>query len=208
MFDALLYPDKDEKDEYSLVGSISGSNLIFPIVTRAIKTGSRVERVYLNHSDVDFMYEIGPYKVTPDPILKFCHKLSCVKIHAGYYHIYDNKNKPLYPKALQVKVAPMIKGGKEGTVPVVQPWTFNQYEKSDVKEISVNPTKAALPNRFDDDDEVIAFALSKWPKDVIDSFSNDKLLWCKDVTVQGKLCKIFFVFYVVYIAKARQQCLK
>ena len=113
MFDALLFHSDIKKDTY-IVGSVSGSELTFPNITRAMKTGSRAERVYLDDSDVDFMYEVGPLLVEPDSISQSMYKLFCEKSnHVGFYRIKDNTGKHLYPKDIQIKVAPMIKLGKE-----------------------------------------------------------------------------------------------
>ena len=66
-YEALFLDDK-LPDIFDVVKTKSPiSHLMFPMVTKAIKTGSRSERAYLGgvmlRSDYDFIYEIGPLLV-------------------------------------------------------------------------------------------------------------------------------------------------
>ena len=33
---------------------------MFPMIVQVIKCGSRAEQIYLESSDIDYMYEVGP----------------------------------------------------------------------------------------------------------------------------------------------------
>ena len=80
------------------------------MVTKAIKTGSRSEKVYHNGSDYDFIYEIGPLliddyleqvtlNVRPETL--WYKKTN----HAGFYTVCDGYGNFLTPVGLQTKVA-------------------------------------------------------------------------------------------------------
>ena len=43
---------------------------MFPMIVQVIKCGSRAEQIYLESSDIDYMYEVGPLLVGRNIFLK------------------------------------------------------------------------------------------------------------------------------------------
>ena len=60
---------KDPNQEfYEVVKSAEKlSSLMFPMIAQLVKTVSRADKVYLDNSDIDYMYEIGPIMVNIKP---------------------------------------------------------------------------------------------------------------------------------------------
>ncbi|XP_057293158.1 uncharacterized protein LOC130621822 [Hydractinia symbiolongicarpus] len=158
------------------------SHTLFPIITKAVKTGSRAERVYLSHSDVDYIYEIGPLKVYSviDSLRrkKFTYKRTD---HAGFYQIIDKHGCVLYPKVMQVKLAPML----GSTAPEFDS-TFKQIAMEE-------KTKAALPQGQKKEDTVIAMVIGGWPHEIWKQFAGRNHLWCEDIFAEIKKCKLYLV---------------
>ena len=79
------------------------------MVVQAFKTGSRVDQLYLNSSDVDYMYEVGPLLVQRKPVeyIKYLKYLNMLQDHfefyfqstknAGFYTTCDSSAGYLYP---------------------------------------------------------------------------------------------------------------
>ena len=62
-FPALFHKDK-EKDKYQIIKSDDKvSKYMFPMIVQVTKCGSRAEQIYLESSDIDYMYEVGPLLV-------------------------------------------------------------------------------------------------------------------------------------------------
>ena len=66
-FEAIIFEDKEECGYEIIKSGYNVSQYTFPMVMQAIKTGSRADRIYLETSDVDYMYEIGPLVVQEMP---------------------------------------------------------------------------------------------------------------------------------------------
>lgn len=158
------------------------SHTLFPIITKAVKTGSRAERVYLFQSDVDYIYEIGPLKVYSfiDTLQrkKFTYKRTD---RVGFYQIIDKHGCVLYPKVMQVKLAPML-----GTAAPEFDSTFKQIAMQE-------KTKAALPKGQKKEDKVIAMVIGEWPHEIWKEFAGRNHLWCKDIFAEIKKCKLYLV---------------
>ena len=101
-FEAIIFEDKEE-DVYEIKSGYNVSKYTFPMVMQAIKTGSRADRIYLETSDVDYMYEIGPLVVQemPKKFKKGSFKLYYMRTdNAGFYTIRDSSGDYLLPTAL------------------------------------------------------------------------------------------------------------
>ena len=108
-YEALLFED-EIADTFDVVKTKSRiSHLMFPIITKAIKSGSRSERVYIGGSDHDFIYEIGPLLVD-DYREKETSNVRTDSLwyketnHAGFYTVCDGDGGYLTPVGLQTKV--------------------------------------------------------------------------------------------------------
>ena len=111
VYDALFYEDQI-LDVFDIVKTSAPiSHLMFPIVTKAIKTGSRSERVYLSMSDYDFIYEISPLLVEDFGMKTTSDNNKGRKLwyketkNAGFYTVFDDEKGFLIPNALQTQVA-------------------------------------------------------------------------------------------------------
>ena len=116
-YEALLFED-EIADTFDVVKTKSPiSHLMFPIVTKAIKSGSRSERAYISWSDYDFIYEIGPLLVDDyreKPITNVRTNTLWYKEtnHVGFYTVCDGDERYLTPVGLQNKVAYQTKDVK------------------------------------------------------------------------------------------------
>ena len=166
------------------------SSLLFPSVMSCIKTGSRAENTYSQHSDDDFMYVIGPIKAkekledlppTIDPNLYVSWEPT---EHDGFYYIKDRYNNYMYPQMLQMKLVAIlnIDSTNKGISRFSPRKTFLNMELATPKtNVNVPAVKA------DNEDKVIAIALEAWPSDVWSNFAtNTKLIWCKDLLSKFK----------------------
>ena len=162
---------KDEEPEFYRIIKSGGetSELMFPMVVQAIKTGSRADQLYLKRSDIDYMYEVGPLVVgrkqnqlekelnttTNDVSLHFSNTKN-----AGFYTISDKKDGYMFPVAMQSKLAPMIR---------------------EVKQVaSLKETSAALLTEVkttfnSEEDSVIALKCQEWPDDIWKNFEERNL---------------------------------
>ena len=162
---------KDEEPEFYRIIKSGGeiSELMFPMVVQAIKTGSRADQLYLKRSDIDYMYEVGPLVVgrkqnqsekelnttTNNVSLHFSNTKN-----AGFYTISDKKDGYMFPVAMQSKLAPMIR---------------------EVKQVaSLKETSAALLTEVkttfnSEEDSVIALKCQEWPDDIWKNFEERNL---------------------------------
>ena len=165
-----LFLEDLHQDFYEVVKSDDKiSTLMFPMISQIIKTGSRADRTYLVQSDIDYMYEVGPFPVLTKskedyekiPVGSNDASLYlCSTENKGFYRIQDKDKGYVYPRVIQSKLAPIIR---------------------DVKQVALlEESKANLSldkrNSFDknssDEDTVIAFKCVEWPQDIWEDFSD------------------------------------
>lgn len=180
---------KDEEPEFYRIIKSGGkiSELMFPMVVQAIKTGSRADQLYLKCSDVDYMYEVGPLVVgrkqnelekelsttTNNVFLHFSNTKN-----AGFYTISDKKDGYLFPVAMQSKLAPIIR---------------------EVKQVaSLEKTSAALLTEIkmmfnSEEDSVIALKCQEWPDDVWKNFEERNLQHLNMQQLKGDYIGILFL---------------
>ena len=158
------------------------SSTCFPSIMKIHTTGSRAEKLWISNSDTDIIYEIGPglvyqndrvEKTKEDQNKKHQELLIESKStsgtkyffweeteHVGHYRIYDSKGGGyLYPKDLQMKLAPTFKYLQDDE-------TNNNENKSKTNQAAVtfdNNKKNVKRN-----DHVIGLKLDKWPDSIKD----------------------------------------
>lgn len=192
-FEAVLFKDK-QPDVYRVIKSNDAvSKLMFPMVVQAIKTGSRADQVYLDTSDVDYMYEVGPMVIATNTTknnLDLGNEILFLKgtSNVGFYTICDADGGYVYPVVMQTKLAPIIR---------------------EVKQVALlKETSAALSieNKNllqSDEDSVIALKCMDWPNDIWQKLAerNPKILQDIMPTLKGRsfwsknLIKIKLWFY-------------
>ena len=182
-FFTALFQEDQEKDKYHIINSDEKvSKYMFPIITQVIKCGSRAEQIYLNSSDIDYIYEVGPF-IVKDYWKRFEGKTLYFKIakNPGFYTVCDKDGGYIYPKSLQSTFAPVIHGVKqvasvEGTPATLPSITLrpekNEREKKEMK---------------DKEDSVIALKCEEWPEDVWKKFKERKLVHLNLQQLKGDL---------------------
>ena len=177
-FEAVLFKDK-QPDFYRVVKSDGAvSKLMFPMVVQAIKTGSRADQLYLDTSDVDYMYEVGPMVIATNTTKNNVDLGSEILFlkgtsNVGFYTICDVDGGYVYPVVMQTKLAPIIR---------------------EVKQVALlRETSAALSiqneNLFQsDEDSVIALKCMNWPDDIWGKLAerNPKILQDIMPTLKGR----------------------
>ena len=115
---------KDEKpDIYQILKSDEKvSKHLFPLIIQVLKSGSRVEQIYMDHSDIDYIYEIGPLLIGQgkEELKQECEikendatfYLDITK-NPGFYTVSDKERGYLYPMALQSSFVPVFHGVKQ-----------------------------------------------------------------------------------------------
>ena len=171
-FQSVMFKDK-EQEFYKIIKSDDEvSELMFPMVVQAIKTGSRADQIYLESSDVDYMYEVGPLIVGQ----KQNNKSPATDLYynstgnAGFYTVCDRKGGHVYPVAMQSKLAPMIREVKQiaslketsAALPLETKTTFPGF---------LNIPKPHLEAK-DEEDSVIALKCQDWPENIWENFKN------------------------------------
>ena len=204
-------------DVYEIVGesiNMPVSSTLFPMITRIIKTGSRAEYLFLTESDVDYIYEIGPVKITSEIDLNTPNAFQFKHIqteNSGFYNVFDQYGGALYSTVLQTKLAPMLSVGikdiasltetkaslsvpvekQKRYVPSYYPTTsaVEMMNRSTSSNIPGNKRKQLTPlKHLSDEDVVIALKLSSWPNDVWKEFTTvHKDAWYQDIieTIKG-----------------------
>ena len=171
-FQSVIFKDK-EQEYYKIIKSIDEvSESMFPMVVQAIKTGSRADQIYLESSDVDYMYEVGPLVVgqkqnNEGPATGLYFNSTG---NAGFYTICDRKGGYVYPVAMQSKLAPMIREVKQiaslkensAALPLETKTTFSRF---------VNIPELPLENK-DEEDSVIALKCQEWPENIWKNFKD------------------------------------
>ena len=167
-FPALFQKDQ-EKDSYHIINSDEKvSKYMFPIITQVIKCGSRAEQIYLNSSDIDYIYEVGPFIVKRKRFEGKTFYFNITK-NPGFYTVCDEEGGYIYPKSLQSTFAPVIHGvkqvasleGTHATLPsITLPPEKNERKREEMK---------------DKEDSVIALKCEEWPEDVWKKFKERNL---------------------------------
>ena len=178
-----LFQEDQKKDKYHIINSDEKvSKYMFPIITQVIKCGSRAEQIYLNSSDIDYIYEVGPF-IVKDYWERFEGKTLYFNItkNPGFYTVCDKEGGYIYPKSLQSTFAPVIHGVKQvaslegtpATLPsITLPPEKNEREKKEMK---------------DKEDSVIALKCEEWPEDVWKKFKERKLVHLNLQQLKGDL---------------------
>ena len=150
------------------------------MVVQAIKTGSRTDQIYLDSSDIDYMYEVGPMIVATNTSKNFVDSgneilfLKCTR-NVGFYIISGKDGGFICPVVMQTKLTPIIR---------------------EVKQVALlKETSAPLPILNEslaeaDKDSVIALKCMEWPGDIWEKFSkrNLKILQSIMPALKGKFC--------------------
>ena len=200
-FEALLRKDK-EPDLYKIKKSEDiESNITFSMVVQRIKTGSRADQVYLESSDVDYIYEVGPLIVKCSNKYKKWHmgkwmilKKKDVNLsfenteNPGFYRVYDDTRKCVEPRTIQTKIAPMIPGViKIGALekpsaalplsgPPSIPLRGRQYSVAlPLSDPPLVPFWGRQNSLQDHADSVVALKCQEWPQDVWEKFKSRNL---------------------------------
>ena len=162
-FEAIISEDK-EQDVYEIATSSDKKKLskfLFPTVVQAIKAGSRADQLYLDTSDNDYMYEVGPLHVQRQPETlkedKFEFYFQRTK-NPGFYIIFDSSGGYLHPAVMQSKLASIVR---------------------DAKSVALLKS-ASLPAKLQnlvkvDEDSVIALKCQEWPEDIWNNFKERNL---------------------------------
>lgn len=133
---------------------------MFPMIAQLIKTVSRADKVYLDNSDIDYMYEIGPIMVNIKPWTPIDSGDESLYLYStdntGFYTIRDKNEGYIYPRVMQPKLAPIIHDVKG----------IAKLEKSS-PDLPLNERNVV--DRLED--TVIAFKCKEWPKDIWEDFS-------------------------------------
>lgn len=162
-FEAIVSEDK-EQDVYEITTSSGQKKLskyLFPTIVQAIKAGSRADRLYLDSSDNDYMYEVGPLLVQRRPETLKEDKLAFYfqrTKNPGFYIIFDSSGGYLHPAVMQSKLASIVR---------------------DVKSVALLKS-ASLPAKLQnmvkvDEDSVIGLKCEEWPEDVWNNFKERNL---------------------------------
>ena len=184
-FQALLFDDPNPEFYEVVKSSEKLSILMFPMIAKVIKTGSRADKVYLHNSDIDYMYEICPIVVNSKPFTKpltidsgdeslYLYSTD----NTGFYTICDKNEGYIYPRVMQPKLAPIIRDVKG----------IAKLEESS-PDLSLNERNVV--DRLED--TVIAFKCKEWPKDIWEDFSARNPKYIGNMTdLKGKYFWIYF----------------
>ena len=228
LFPALFHKDEN-KDKYQIIKSDEKvSEYMFPMIVQVIKRGSRAEQVYLDFSDIDYIYEVGPILVGRKKQFKKTFYFDTAKT-PGFYTVSDEKGGYLYPMSLQSSFAPVIHGVKKiaslqttsAALPSIPlpPGTLQQISNGLGMELFKQPELYCLkyfgmrPVQSNED-SVIALKCQKWPKDIWKKFKNRQpgnvslqqlkgdLIWALILTSNFSSAQYFIVvLYWFFISK-------
>ena len=187
-FPALFHKDK-ERDKYQVIKSDEKvSKYMFPMIVQVIKCGSRAEQMYLDSSDIDYIYEVGPLLVRRKRFKKKTFYFDITN-NPGFYTVCDEEGGYLHPMSLQSRFAPVIHGVKQvasleetsATLPsVTLPSQTLQHFSN---ELRTERNEMENYNQFRmqhnqiriNEDSVIALKCQEWPKDIWKKFKKRKL---------------------------------
>uniref|UniRef100_A0A7M5VG66 Mab-21-like HhH/H2TH-like domain-containing protein n=1 Tax=Clytia hemisphaerica TaxID=252671 RepID=A0A7M5VG66_9CNID len=96
--------------EYKPLAKQEDSAFLFPTTIRRFLAGSRAERLFIESSDYDFIYEVGPGMVTPDfkEGQEECRFYCTPTMNIGFYYVFDSNKQKLSPATLQAKMFAQI----------------------------------------------------------------------------------------------------
>ena len=187
-FPALFHKDK-EKDKCQIIKSDDKvSKYMFPMIVQVIKCGSRAEQIYLESSDIDYMYEVGPLLVGRKRFKKKTFYFDITN-NPGFYTVCDEEGGYLHPMALQSRFATVIHGVKQvaslektsATLPsITSPPEILQHISN---QFGMARNEMENYNQFGmqhnqikiNEDSVIALKCQEWPKDIWKKFKKRKL---------------------------------
>ena len=210
-FEALTRKDKEpDFHKINKLGNIE-SNKLFPTVVQAIKTRSRADRVYLESSDVDYIYEVGPLDVKCSNMYKKWNmkKLMILKKkddnlffenteNQGFYTICDNKGQKLNPLTINLKIKPLLSEVKK----------LAAQKKLSAAYPSSNPLSTQSPGKIDGkEDVVIALKCQDWPQDIWEKFENRNLNHLHLQEIKRNYI-LQFNFYYWFACKYKTNCVK
>ena len=109
-YNAVFWEDQAQ-DIYQIIKSDEKDRKhLFPMIIQVLKSGSRAEQLYMEYSDIDYIYEIGPLFVgeKKEELKQDCELkendatfyLDITK-NPGFYTVSDKEGGYLYPVALQ-----------------------------------------------------------------------------------------------------------
>ncbi|XP_066921391.1 uncharacterized protein [Clytia hemisphaerica] len=188
-YEALFFDDEVADTFDVMKTNYKISHLMFPIVTKAIKSGSRSERAYLDYSDYDFIYEIGPFIVN-DIRDKQTDQLRLNNLwyketnHAGFYTVCDDYDGYLTPVGLQTKV--------KHQTDITKGFSSNEEPKATMANKGYGENQNYL--RLDDkEDKVIGLRCKGWPKEIWETFNARKRPHLKKIMKKLKDCAIYLI---------------
>ncbi|XP_066919734.1 uncharacterized protein [Clytia hemisphaerica] len=172
------------------------SNLHFPTVIKAYKSGSVSEKLDIEDSDLDYIYEIGP-AIVRDKSNIALDSVENTFYHVktpndGFYRIEDRDGKFIYPVCLQRALYHMLKinesdhdvqhsividhvdNRRDEDSPKSTEHSLNVNEKTEAPSASISSATK---------DKVIALRLEEWPMDIKKDFldRNPNLEKCTEV---------------------------
>ena len=160
---------QDKLEDYcdkKIVDVLPMSSVSFPAITKIHTTGSRAEKLWIDKSDKDIIYEIGPglieKKMESQKDVGFFWEDAEQNI--GYYRVFDSKGGYLYPQDLQMKLAPTFQ-----YLDMDAPKKNQQSSSQNVAK-KRKMTQAAV-NLNNGHDHVIGLKLDEWPDSIKNEFT-------------------------------------
>ena len=171
---------QDELEDYcdkKIADVLPMSSVSFPAITKIHTTGSRAEKLWIDKSDKDIIYEIGPGLIyqkkmesQKDDLHHQRYPLDVgffwedAEQNIGYYRVFDSKGGYLYPQDLQMKLAPTFQYlDMDAPINNRQSSSQNVAKKRKMTQAAVN-----LNNGHD---HVIGLKLDKWPDSIKNKFT-------------------------------------
>ena len=92
--------------EFKQLAKHEDSAILFPTTIQRFLAGSRAEKLFVESSDYDFIYEVGPGMVTPDfkEGKEECRFYCTPTKNIGFYYVFDSNKQKLSPATLQAKM--------------------------------------------------------------------------------------------------------
>ena len=218
-YDAIFWEDQAQ-DIYQIIKSNEKvSKHLFPVIIQVVKCGSRAEQIYMDASDIDYIYEIGPLLVgeKKEELKQDCEikenkdtfYLDITK-NPGFYTVCDREGGYLHPVALQSKFAPVFHAVKQvaslnktsATLPPIKlpPQTVqnplqqhsafgNPITPNIFRNFSCLMVQGQLSPVSVNEDSVMALKCQKWPRDIWKNFQKRKPEHLNLEQLKGNLIK-------------------